>query len=285
MHHECTEDRRESRRIRVATYNIHKCRGLDGRVLPDRILQVLRELNADVIALQEVTRLEGGNLERDHARFLADELGFHVSFGENRRLGDAAYGNALLTRFPIEAVQNYEITSRGREPRGCLRTDVKLDKTRILHIFNVHLGTGFFERREQARLLFHTGILNAADLSAARLVLGDFNEWTRGLASQLLASHFKSADPRLHLGGRRTYPGLLPLLHLDHIYFDTTLELRRLALHRSKRAIIASDHLPFVADFSVSGWKPRLVRSIAAGNSAENPSLRSVDSSLLTPTI
>jgi endonuclease/exonuclease/phosphatase family metal-dependent hydrolase len=67
--------------LRVATYNIHKCRGLDRRVCPERILDVLKHINADIIALQEVLSIEGGNRDRDQRRFLADGLGFHFAFG------------------------------------------------------------------------------------------------------------------------------------------------------------------------------------------------------------
>ena len=84
--------------------------------------------------------------------------------------------------------------------------------------------------------------------SSLRIVLGDFNEWTHGLASRLLATHFQSADARQNLRRARTYPGPLPLLRLDHIYFDTALKLERHVLHRSRTALIASDHLPLVAD-------------------------------------
>lgn len=253
MNQGCNVMQDSLRLLRAVTYNVHKCRGLDGRVRPERIAEVLREVDADVIALQEITCLGVKDLEEDHARYLANELGFHLAFGENRRLGNAAYGNALLTRVPIQASYNYDITSRGREPRGCLRADVMLDGGRMLHIFNVHLGTDYFERRKQARMLLGAGILNNIEEDSTRLVLGDFNEWTRGLASQLFARNFNTADPRVHLGRGHTYPGLLPFLHLDHVYFDSTLKLQKLTLHRSQRALIASDHLPFIADFSVSG--------------------------------
>jgi endonuclease/exonuclease/phosphatase family metal-dependent hydrolase len=105
------------------------------------------------------------------------------------------------------------------------------------------------ERRHQARQLVGGGILHQPELTGPRIVLGDFNEWTRGLASRLLAEHFESADVRHHLRRARTYPGLLPFLHLDHIYYDEALRLERLTLHRSRAALVASDHLPLVADF------------------------------------
>src|SRR5579864_401283 len=236
-------------RFRILTYNIHKCRGLDRRVHPARIVEVLREIDADIIALQEVLSRQG-NPEDNQARFIATDLGFHSYLGENRRLDDGAYGNLLLSRFPLRAIQNHDITIQGREQRGCLRADIELAGT-TLHVFNVHLGTSFFERRKQARKLVSSEILHSRELYGARIVLGDFNEWIRGLASHLLCRHFQSADVRAHLRRSRTYPGLLPLFHLDHIYFDPALRVERLAPHKSRAALIASDHLPLVADLRV----------------------------------
>jgi endonuclease/exonuclease/phosphatase family metal-dependent hydrolase len=239
----------DTRTLRIVTYNAHKCRGLDRRVRPERISGVLRELDADVVALQEMLSVEGRERELDQARFIAGELGMDYRIGENRRLHGGAYGNVILSRLPVRATQNYDITWRGRERRGCLRVDVSLNDRTLLHIFNIHLGTAFIERRHQGRQLVSPRILNNPELTGARLVLGDFNEWTHGLASRLLASHFESADIRHHLRRARTYPGVLPLLHLDHIYYDRALELKSLKLHRSRTALIASDHLPLVADF------------------------------------
>jgi endonuclease/exonuclease/phosphatase family metal-dependent hydrolase len=221
-------------------------------VRPERIVAVLREVHADVIALQEVLSVEGSARERDQARFIAQELGMGYRIGENRRLQGGAYGNVILSRLTLLGGHNYDITWRGRERRGCLRADIRARSGAVLHVFNVHLGTAFIERRHQARRLVSGEILNHEELRGARVVLGDFNEWTHGLASRLLASHFQSADIRHHLRRARTYPGVLPLLHLDHIYYDASLELLRLALHRSSTALVASDHLPLVADFHIS---------------------------------
>jgi endonuclease/exonuclease/phosphatase family metal-dependent hydrolase len=236
--------------FRIVTYNVHKCRGMDRRVRPERIASVLRETKADIVALQEVLSVEGRERERHQARFLAEELEMDYRVGENRRLDGGAYGNVVLSRLPLREADNYDITWRGRERRGCLRVDVALAGGRWLNVFNVHLGTAFLERRHQARVLVSTRILQQHNLAGARVVLGDFNEWTHGLASRLLAEHFKSADIRHHLRRGRTYPGLLPLVHLDHIYYDHALVLERLSLHRSRTALVASDHLPLVADFS-----------------------------------
>lgn len=235
------------RTLRVATYNIHKCRGLDGRVRTARIVDVLRELHADIVALQEVLGVEG-HPERDQARSIAKALGLQYCFGENRRLYGGAYGNVVLSRFPLVYTCNYDLSTAGRESRGCLRADIDLGDCH-LHCFNVHLGTSFMERRQQGRRLVSSDILLNGELYAPRIVLGDFNEWTRGLTSRLLAAHLRSVDVRRYLRRSRTYPGIIPFLHLDHFYCGVGLELEAMALHRTRTALIASDHLPLVVEF------------------------------------
>jgi endonuclease/exonuclease/phosphatase family metal-dependent hydrolase len=84
-----------------------------------------------------------------------------------------------------------------------------------------------------------------------RLVIGDFNEWTRGLVTRLLAANLRSVRLKDHLRRARTYPGLLPVLHLDHVYHDPVLPLVHFAVHRTPLSLRASDHLPLVADFEV----------------------------------
>src|SRR5579872_1712255 len=236
--------------IRIVTYNVHKCRGLDRRVLPERIAEVLRQLDADVIALQEVI---GGATPAEpcgQAHLIANALeGYSCYFGENRRHRHAPYGNAVLTRLPIRFWQNYDLTWRGCERRGCLRVDIDAWHGMRLHVFNVHLGTGFLERRAQARILLSDGILRRIDLDGPSVVVGDFNEWTPGPASRLMSTHYDSVEVKLHTGKRASYPGIFPVLHLDHFYFDQRLALKGFRLYRSRQAILASDHLPLAADF------------------------------------
>jgi Metal-dependent hydrolase len=240
--------------FRITTYNIHKCRGLDRRVRPRRIVEVLRETESDIIALQEVMGMDEDELERNQVRFIAEELGFDYRIGENRRLHGGAYGNAVLARLPIVAHSNHDLSLYQKEPRGCLEVMLALEgqqpNASLLRIYNVHLGTGFFERRYQAtRLLQVLG--DHYDRARPRLLLGDFNEWPRGLVSSLLGKHFNTAEPRRRLGRAWSYPGVLPLAHVDHIYYDLPLEVKRVSVHRSRLSLIASDHLPIVAEFSV----------------------------------
>jgi endonuclease/exonuclease/phosphatase family metal-dependent hydrolase len=236
------------RTIRVATYNIHKCRGLDFRLSPERIAEVIAELDADVVALQEVLHQRAGEPVKDQVRFIAERSGYEYVFGENREHLGNAYGNATLSRLPIVVSRNYDITWRRRERRGCLRADIRVGRN-CLHVFNVHLGTSFFERPHQAKRLMSEDLLLAKDLKGPRIVVGDFNEWTRGIATRVMGENFASVDYKLHARRRPSYPGVLPILHLDHFYFDQNLELTRYKLHKSRKALIASDHLPIVADF------------------------------------
>jgi endonuclease/exonuclease/phosphatase family metal-dependent hydrolase len=237
--------------IRVATYNVHRCRGLDRRVDPARIAAVIDRLQADVVALQEIFRGDVPGDERaDQVAFIARSLGFHFAFGENRLLYGMPYGNATLSRLPITRRENYDITWHMSERRGCLRTDLRTPGGDTLHLYNVHLSTRYFSRPHQARRLLSVDVLKHPTLTGPRIVVGDFNEWTRGVATRLMGSTFQSVDVRL-LGRRRTYPGLFPFLHLDHFYYDRSLRLRSFRLERSRLALVASDHLPLVAEFEL----------------------------------
>ena len=237
-------------RVRIASYNIHKCRGLDRRVDPARIAAVISELDADVVAIQEVIDARNSRPEFDQVRGIQHGLeGYALCFGENRPLHGGRYGNMTLSRFPVQVCKNYDVTWRHRERRGCLRSDLCLPSGTVLHFFNVHLGTSFLERRHQARRLLSDEVLHGREFRGPRMVVGDFNEWTRGLASRLMGNAFEAVDPRKFLRHARTYPGILPFLHLDHIYHDKHLVLKGFSVHRSRKALIASDHLPLVAEF------------------------------------
>lgn len=238
-------------RIRVATYNIHKCVGIDRRYSPERIGDVLHELDADVVAMQEVVCHSDRGAREHQAEFLAKHLGMNFCFGENRKHFGGDYGNVILSRFPIASFQNYDISIRQREPRGCLRAEVDIEDSVPIQFMNLHMGTSFFERRKQVHKLLADHVLDDPKLKGRRIVAGDFNEWLSGLTTRLFKSSFESVDPKLHLGGARTYPGILPLVHLDHIYFDDSMKLRKASIHRSRNALVASDHLPIVAEFEI----------------------------------
>ena len=238
-------------RIRIATYNIHKGRGIDGRVRIERVARVLAEVHADIVALQEVVSHEGKRPEDHQASYLAGQFGYFYAIGETRKYRGGVYGNVTLSRWKFETTRHADLSVSGREERGVLRTDIRLGAN-LTHVFNVHLGTGHFERRRQARRLLDPDLLQALDISGSRIVLGDFNEWTRGLVTRTLTSEFHLTNLRAHLRRSRAYPSGLPLLHLDHIYYDDHFQVESARFHRSRMSLVASDHLPLVADLVIA---------------------------------
>jgi endonuclease/exonuclease/phosphatase family metal-dependent hydrolase len=233
--------------VRIVTYNIHRCRGLDRRTRPDRIASVLADVDADVICLQEV--VGPGLSGMGHAEHLGAALGMGWVMAPAREYRKHQFGNAVLSRYPIREHAQHDLSWKTCEPRCSQRVAVDVGGVGVLHVFNVHLGTALLERRYQASRL--ASWVHDKRISGPKLIVGDFNEWSRGIAEDLLAQRLQSVDLYPHLKRRRTYPGFFPVLHLDHIYFDGGIEVRRIELPRTRLSMVASDHLPLVAEVRI----------------------------------
>lgn len=219
----------------VASYNIHRGAGLDGRVDIERIAGVLKEIDADLVGIQEILRPQ--------ADVLADRLDMQVTMGQTNEVNGLPYGNAVLTRLPIRGSQVFDLSWATREPRGGIRLDLTMDDA-LLHVFNVHFGLKVRERADQVRTLVREHVLHR-DLTGPRIVIGDLNEWFPGAVGRLLRRELHG--PRI----RRTHPAPLPLFPLDRIYWDRHLIADGFRVHRSRLARVASDHLPVVARLRV----------------------------------
>jgi endonuclease/exonuclease/phosphatase family metal-dependent hydrolase len=203
-----------SANVRIVTYNIHRCRGLDRRTMPLRIADVLEGLQADVIALQEV--IGPGPMATGHAEEIGAALGMGWVMAPTRQLRGHQFGNVVLSRLPVKHHSQYDLSWKTQEARCCQRVELEIHDGRTLNVYNVHLGTALLERRYQAGRL--AAFVHDHRVTGPKVVLGDFNEWTRGLATMMLSERLRSVDLRSRLGRRRrTYPGIFPVLHLDHI--------------------------------------------------------------------
>jgi endonuclease/exonuclease/phosphatase family metal-dependent hydrolase len=225
--------------IRLATWNIHGAIGADRKHDTERIISVLRELAADVVALQEVSPCapDEGVLQRAHR-----ELGMHVVTGRTISKRNVDYGNALLSRFAVRRSANVDLTIAHREPRNAIDVRLAVDHHE-LRVLATHLGLRPAERREQVRRLLHA--FDSAPLCPS-VVMGDVNEWylwgrpLRWLHQKFAAAHAPA-----------TFPARRPMLKLDRIWGHPASALNGVAVHRSKLARIASDHLPVLASFRV----------------------------------
>jgi endonuclease/exonuclease/phosphatase family metal-dependent hydrolase len=139
------------KQFRIATYNIHKARGFDMRIVPERIIKVALELDADILCLQEVIDVENGQPNLGQAKQIAEAFpDAHTAFGVNRQYRGGGYGNLTLSRFPIVSMRNHDLSRALREPRGVIQTEIEIAPGQTIQLFNVHLGTGHMERRYQA---------------------------------------------------------------------------------------------------------------------------------------
>ncbi len=227
-------------RLRIATYNIHRCVGNDGVASCDRIAGVLQQIDADVTAVQEVAFSSAGPI--DVLGDLARSVRGTAIPGPTLLEEKGHYGNAVLTRIAPVAIDRLDISVPGREPRGALALMLGVNGRRI-RVLATHLGLRPRERRYQMRRLM--GLLDAPAVDVT-IVLGDFNEW------------FNWARPlrwlTRRLGGLpapATFPSRRPLLALDRMWIHPAEKLVGMHPYRSATAAVASDHLPLVADIRV----------------------------------
>ena len=223
-------------RLRVATYNVHGWVGADGRRDPDRIMDVVASLDADVVALQEVLS-PGRRSGKCCLTELAERLGMHATFGRTLLRNDAHYGNALLSKAAPIRVARHALDCLGHEPRGVLEAHIPFSGESV-RVIATHLSLDRRERRCQLDTL-HT-LANGRD-AGITLLLGDLNEWLPwGHIPRRLHDLFGAVRTP------RTFPSRLPLFALDRILVRPKARLLSLEAVRDGAARVASDHLPLV---------------------------------------
>ena len=240
--------------VRVVTYNIHSCVGVDRRYDPSRISTVLQEIDADIACLQEVAASRRSERHADQWAYLGVATGCRVVTGTGVCQPRLRFGNAILSRFPVLAARLIDLTVAGHEPRGAIDADLLIGE-RVLRVIATHFGLHAAERRQQANQLMAAlrEPLPAKRREAhAVLLMGDLNEWRgrRGAIRSLDRSLGPSA-------AAPTFPSWMPVLALDRIYADGPAVLSDVGVYRSPLARLASDHLPLVGQLCWSTGDPR----------------------------
>jgi endonuclease/exonuclease/phosphatase family metal-dependent hydrolase len=229
--------------LRIASYNVHSCRGADGRKDAQRIAQVIAECGCDTIGLQEVDyRLD----------YIAEKLGMQAIPGLTLARHDGPWGNALLTRRKVLTVRRFGFTYGGREPRNALDVDLEVDGEAV-RVIVTHLGLWPAERRYQVRQILR--MIKETPICERVVVLGDINEWLPlGRPLRWMHALFGRSP------AERSFPSRWPLVALDRVWVRPRHALLALKAHRTPLSEIASDHLP--------------VKAIVAIHQAEDVKLR-----------
>ena len=224
--------------LTFASYNIHKAVGLDRRRDPDRIISVLREIDADVIALQEVDRRIGERASVLSHAALDDTPWKPVALARRpRSLG--WHGNALLVRREFEVLEAEPFDLPTLEPRGAVRADLDCHG-RHVRVFGTHLDLSGLRRRDQIKaILGHHG---RCERDCPTVLMGDFNQWrARSGAMREFGDGWCLLDPG------RSFPSRRPVARFDRILASHHWDPSETGVHRSALSAMASDHLPIWA--------------------------------------
>ncbi len=240
--------------VRVVCWNVHKCvGGIDRRYDPARTAAVIAQAQPDVVLLQEVAQNGAWYRGERQVDVLGDALGLaHRSYHVNVRFGPrrGEYGNAILSRTPITAHSNFDLTIGRRKARSVLHAELRLDaggRSRTMHVFNMHLGLSEAERREQLARFVQLHPLRGVHADTPVLVAGDFNDVFGTLGQRHLAPEgFRGPAKPL-----RTFPAWAPVRALDTLWVRGDVDVVELARGQGRGVRTASDHLPLVATLRV----------------------------------
>ena len=243
--------------LRVATYNVHGCVGMDGQRSESRIAEVIASMSADVVGLQELDSGRKRSAAIDQAGTIAAQLGWKHFFHPAMRYGDEQYGDAIISRLPLTLTRAAELPGDApwycREKRVALRAEVQTSRGSV-HIINSHFGLGRAERIQQAELLVSADWAGSIAPDVPLVLLGDLNSVRTSRAYRIIANALRDVRTLVHpTGAFRTFPTRFPSLAVDHIFVNAALQPTTLSVHRTPLARVASDHFPLVADLVAGG--------------------------------
>lgn len=223
--------------IRVASYNMRKAIGTDRRRRPERTLDVLRELDADVIALQEADRRFGSRASAIPLHMIEEHSDYKPVAFDARDGSLGWHGNALLVRKNVDVLRKELLHLPSLEPRGAVMADICLNGEE-LRVVGMHLDLSGLWRRQQAHYILHH--LDTRETAMPAVLMGDLNEWSaRGGCLRDFAHH-----PLAFANCGRSFHTRRPVVQLDRIMVTPGLGIDECGVHQSAAARKASDHFP-----------------------------------------
>ncbi len=238
--------------IRVMTYNIHSCIGIDGKIRPNRVADVIAAAEADIVCLQEVDAGRARTNFGDQSALIANRLRMHCEFFPILVYGNQRYGLAILSRFPITLRRTDRFpptkSRRPRETRGAMWAEIDSAGAH-LQVINTHLGLQSSERHQQVTTLLEEDWLGEIATGDPIVVCGDLNAGPKSKVVTRLSQFLDCDDAvRTKRPPSPTFPSPFPLRQIDHILFNDRFVCRSFNRVRTPNAREASDHLPVVAD-------------------------------------
>jgi endonuclease/exonuclease/phosphatase family metal-dependent hydrolase len=245
----------QSEHLRVMTYNVHSCIGIDGKLSSERIARVIARTKPDVVALQELDSGRKRTEGEDQAERIAHYLEMQYHFSPHIHVEEEKYGDAILTHLPMRIIKTGPLPGRlpgdRLEPRGALWVAIDLHGTEV-NIVNTHLGLTSRERLAQIDALLGDEWLGRVSADQPIVLCGDFNAVPSSKGYRRLCSRF--LDAQAQLKEHRpvcTFYSRLPSFRIDHVFIRPGIQVTGITVPCSELAKVASDHLPLIADLMI----------------------------------
>jgi endonuclease/exonuclease/phosphatase family metal-dependent hydrolase len=254
-------------RLRLMTYNVHGCRGMDGKFAPHRIARVIARERPDVVCLQEVDQERTRSGSIDQVAVIARRLRTDYRFHAVAEVDDGRFGNAVLSAHPLRLVAAGPLPAAARakemfnlEDRGAVWVTLQAGD-KVVQIINTHLSILEQERREQAEALLGPAWLGHPDCKGPVILTGDFNASPESWALRRLETRLRNAvGSERKDRDLRTWSGRVPLRRIDHVLVSETVEVMGAYVPRTHLSRVASDHLPLVVDLVCRLGEPAPLR-------------------------
>ena len=237
--------------LRVMTYNVHSCVGVDSRLSPERIARLIAEYDPDVVALQELDVRRWRTDEVDQAHEIADDLKMDFHFYPAIQLQEERYGDAILSRYPMRLLRADRLPGLADrphiEPRGAIWVEIEIEGQSV-QVLNTHLGLIGRERAAQVAELLGPQWLGGPLRRDPLILCGDLNAHGGSRVYRRLMKAFRDVQTDRRRRPQKTWDSRYPVARIDHVLVSGKLEAVHVDVPRTELARRASDHLPLVVD-------------------------------------